>query len=308
MLDLETMRTFTKVVECNSFSKAARILYKTPAAISYRIKSLENDLGTQLFERTTRTVTLTLAGQHLYERCCQWLVWIATMPEELQQISDGVERRINITINNLLYDADTVTDLLVYLKAKYPFTHFNFTRQVYMGVWDSLLHGDYHLAIGATGSESLDNMVNIHPFGEISWFFVVAKNHPLAQIGGKLSNDLLRNYPAINVEDTSTHMTKRVAWLLPGQTEIIVPNLKTKLACHLKGFGIGFLPKMLCQPYIEKGELVRCDVINERKPSQLSLAWKKSHMGKVMNEIVGLFRHNHPIANAFLKNIDKRVS
>lgn len=74
MLDTETMRTFIKVVESNSFSKAAKLLYKTPAAISYRIKSLEADLNTQLFERTTRTVTLTLAGQHLYEQCSQWLL------------------------------------------------------------------------------------------------------------------------------------------------------------------------------------------------------------------------------------------
>ncbi|MDF7666936.1 HTH-type transcriptional activator AllS [Orbaceae bacterium ESL0727] len=308
MLDLETMRTFTIVVECNSFSKAAALLYKTPAAISYRIKSLEDDLGIQLFERTTRSVVLTLAGEHLYDRCCQWLAWLTTVPDELQQINDGVERRINITINNLLFDADAVAEFLVYLKAKYPFTQFNLTRQVYMGVWDSLLHSDCHLAIGATGSESLDNMINVHPLGEIEWLFVIAKHHPLAKIEGKLSNDVLRGYPAINVEDTSTHITKRVAWLLPGQVEITVPNLRTKLACHLKGLGIGFLPKKLCQSYIEKGDLIRCDVFNERKPSQLSLAWKKAHMGKVMNEIVHLFQTNHPIANAFLKNIDKRVN
>ncbi len=308
MLDIETMRTFTKVVECNSFSKAAKLLFKTPAAISYRIKSLEASLGTQLFERTTRTVSLTLAGQHLYEKCCQWLVWLTTMPEELQQISDGVERRINITINNLLFDADAVADLLIYLKARFPFTHFNLTRQVYMGVWDSLLHGEFHMAIGATGWESLDNMINIHPFGEISWDFVVGKNHPLTQVNGKLSNEILRNYPAINVEDTSTHMTKRVAWLLPGQTEIIVPSLETKLACHLNGLGIGFLPKTIAKPYIEQGKLVKCDVINKRKPSQLSLAWKKANMGKVMNEIVSLFRNNHAISNKFLKNIDKKIN
>lgn len=308
MLDVETMRTFTKVVECNSFSKAAKLLYKTPAAISYRIKSLEDSLGTQLFERTTRTVSLTVAGQHLYERCCQWLAWLTTMPEELQQISDGVERRINIAINNLLFDPDAVADLLVHFKERFPFTQFNLTRQVYMGVWDSLLHGEFHMAIGATGWESLDNMINIYPFGEVSWEFVVAKNHPLTRINGKLSNDVLRNYPAINVEDTSTHMTKRIAWLLPGQTEIIVPSLKTKVACHLNGLGIGFIPKTICQPYIDKGELTKCDVVNERKPSQLSLAWKKANMGKVMNEIVGLFRNHHPITHPFLKNIDKKIS
>ncbi|MFQ1042021.1 HTH-type transcriptional activator AllS [Gilliamella sp. CG16] len=306
MLDTETMRTFTKVVECNSFSKAAKLLYKTPAAISYRIKSLEAELNTQLFERTTRTVSLTLAGQHLYEHCSQWLLWLNSMPEELQQIRDGVERRVNLTINNLLYDSDAITELLDYLLEKYPFTHFTINRQVYMGVWDSLLYGECHLAIGATGTESLDNMINIFPLGEITWAFVAAKHHPITRIDTPLSNDALRKYPAINVEDTSIHMNKRVAWLLPSQTEIIVPDISTKLACHLKGLGIGFLPRSLCQPYLDTGELIECKVINERKPSPLSLAWKKSNMGKVMNEIVNLFKYHHPIALRFLKNIDKK--
>lgn len=304
MLDTETMRTFTKVVECNSFSKAAKLLYKTPAAISYRIKSLETDLNTQLFERTTRSVSLTLAGQHLYEHCSQWLLWLSTMPDELQQIRDGVERKVNVTINNLLYDVEAVTELLAHLKEKFPFTNFNFTRQVYMGVWDSLLHGECHLAIGATGTESLDNMINIFPLGEVSWIFVAAKNHPVTQIEGPLSNESLRKFPAINVEDTSVHMNKRVAWLLPSQSEIIVPNISTKLACHLKGLGIGFLPKSICQPYLDSGDLIACQVVNERKPSPLSLAWKKAHMGKVMSEIVNLFKFHHPLANNFLKNID----
>lgn len=306
MLDTETMRTFTKVVECNSFSKAAKLLYKTPAAISYRIKSLETDLNTQLFERTTRSVSLTLAGQHLYEHCSQWLLWLSTMPDELQQIRDGVERKVNVTINNLLYDVEAVTELLAHLKEKFPFTNFNFTRQVYMGVWDSLLHGECHLAIGATGTESLDNMINIFPLGEVSWIFVAAKNHPVTQIEGPLSNESLRKFPAINVEDTSVHMNKRVAWLLPSQSEIIVPNISTKLACHLKGLGIGFLPKSICQPYLDSGDLIACQVANERKPSPLSLAWKKAHMGKVMSEIVNLFKFHHPLANNFLKNIDKK--
>ncbi len=304
MLDTETMRTFTKVAECKSFSKAAKLLFKTPAAISYRIKSLETDLNTQLFERTTRTVSLTLAGQHLYEHCSQWLLWLTTMPEELHQIRDGVERKINLTINNLLYDVDAVTDLLSYLQEKFPFTNFTFNRQVYMGVWDSLLHGECHLAIGATGTESLDNMINIFPLGEINWVFVAAKNHPITHLEGPLSNETLRKYPAINIEDTSVHMNKRVAWLLPSQSEIIVPNITTKLSCHLKGLGIGFLPRSVCQKYLDSGDLIECQVINERKPSPLSLAWKKSHMGKVMSEIVNLFKFHHPLASSFLKNID----
>jgi Transcriptional regulator len=49
MLDQETIRTFIRVAETESFSRAASSLHKTPAAISYRIKTLEEQVGTQLF-------------------------------------------------------------------------------------------------------------------------------------------------------------------------------------------------------------------------------------------------------------------
>ncbi len=65
MFDPETLRTFIAVAETGSFSKAAERLCKTTATISYRIKLLEENTGVALFFRTTRSVTLTAAGEHL---------------------------------------------------------------------------------------------------------------------------------------------------------------------------------------------------------------------------------------------------
>lgn len=57
-----------------------------------------------LFFRTTRSVTLTAAGEHLLCQARDWLSWLESMPSELQQVNDGVERPVNIVINNLLYN------------------------------------------------------------------------------------------------------------------------------------------------------------------------------------------------------------
>ena len=289
MLDQDTIRTFINVAESNSFSKTAETLFKTPAAISYRIKMLEEDVGTQLFLRTTRTVQLTPAGVHLLEQCRQWLAWMDGMPGELQQINQGVERQVNIVINNLLYSPEAIACLLAYLNKKFPLTQFLISRQVYMGVWDTLLHDGFQLAIGATGSESLANEVRLLKLGDISWQCVVTPQHPLASHIGALHEDQLRAYPAINVEDTSRNLTKRIAWLLPGQNEIKVPDLRSKLECHLQGLGVGFLPQKICQKYLDSGQLVPLEVGNERQPSPLSLAWK-ADAGKAVKEIVSLFR------------------
>ncbi|MCS3409732.1 HTH-type transcriptional activator AllS [Serratia sp. AKBS12] len=303
MLDQETIRTFIKVAESSSFSKAAETLFKTPAAISYRIKMLEENVGTQLFLRTTRTVQLTPAGVHLLERFRQWLAWFDAMPGELQQINHGVERQVNIVINNLLYSPTAVAQLLTHLHQRFPLTQFLLSRQVYMGVWDTLLNEGFQLAIGATGYESLANHVSILELGGVSWRFVVTPQHPLASTTGVLDEDRLRAYPAINVEDTSHNLTKRIAWLLPGQKEIKVPDLRSKLECHLQGLGVGFLPLSLCQPYLQSGQLIAREMVNQRQPSPLSLAWH-NHSGSAVAETVALFTNKAPCIAQFLKNID----
>ncbi|AHG19371.1 transcriptional regulator [Chania multitudinisentens RB-25] len=304
MLDHETIRSFIKVAECQSFSRAAELLHKTTATISYRIKTLEESIGTQLFIRTTRSVSLTPAGHYLMERCRQWHNWLDSMPNELRQINDGVEHQVNIVINNLLYSPVAVARLLAYLQERFPFTQFHISRQVYMGVWDALLNEDCHLAIGAAGNESLENTINVLPLGKIDWVFAIAPHHPLAKAAESLQEDQLRPYPAINVEDTARHLAKRIAWLLPGQHEIKVPDLHTKLECHLRGVGIGFLPRTLCQPYLDSGELLQKWPQHSRHPSSLSLAWSSHHGGEVVKNIIALFQNHDPLIQEFMLSLD----
>src|SRR4051794_37414376 len=63
MQDLNELQIFTSVVQEMSFSRAAGALEISKAAVSRAIASLERRLATRLFERTTRRVRLTEAGE-----------------------------------------------------------------------------------------------------------------------------------------------------------------------------------------------------------------------------------------------------
>ncbi len=301
MFDPETLRTFIAVAETGSFSKAAERLCKTTATISYRIKLLEENTGVALFFRTTRSVTLTAAGEHLLSQARDWLSWLESMPSELQQVNDGVERQVNIVINNLLYNPQAVAQLLAWLNERYPFSQFHISRQIYMGVWDSLLYEGFSLAIGVTGTEALANTFSLDPLGSVQWRFVMAADHPLSNVEEPLTEAQLRRFPAVNIEDSARTLTKRVAWRLPGQKEIIVPDMETKIAAHLAGVGIGFLPKSLCQSMIDNQQLVSRVIPTMRPPSPLSLAWRKFGSGKAVEDIVTLFTQRRPEISGFLE-------
>lgn len=62
------IRVFAQVVAAGSFSAAARQLDVAPSSVSRHINDLEEDLGARLFQRTTRKLSLTEAGQLFHER------------------------------------------------------------------------------------------------------------------------------------------------------------------------------------------------------------------------------------------------
>ncbi|TZG32372.1 LysR family transcriptional regulator [Agrobacterium sp. B1(2019)] len=62
------MAAFVRTVEAGSFTAAARHLSTTPSAVSKSVARLERRIGTRLFLRSTRTLTLTQDGQLFFER------------------------------------------------------------------------------------------------------------------------------------------------------------------------------------------------------------------------------------------------
>jgi len=77
MDQINSLTLFVRAAQNRSFSVAARQLGISPSALSKSVQRLEERLGTRLFNRTTRRITLTEDGAEFYERCRQILDEIA---------------------------------------------------------------------------------------------------------------------------------------------------------------------------------------------------------------------------------------
>jgi LysR family transcriptional regulator for bpeEF and oprC len=70
---LKAMQAFVRIVEANSYTKAAETLDLPRAALTATIKKLEAFLGTQLLQRTTRRLSLTPDGADYFRKCLEIL-------------------------------------------------------------------------------------------------------------------------------------------------------------------------------------------------------------------------------------------
>jgi DNA-binding transcriptional LysR family regulator len=95
-LELRHLRAFVAVAEELHFTRAARRLHLAQQALSAQIRQLEDELGTQLFERTTRSVELTEAGRTLLAHAVPILASISAAWEQTAQTGAGEIGRLAV--------------------------------------------------------------------------------------------------------------------------------------------------------------------------------------------------------------------
>jgi len=65
LLENDVLRTFVSIAETGSFARAAKVVFRTPSAVSMQIRKLEDTLGRPVFVRDGRSVRLTSEGEAL---------------------------------------------------------------------------------------------------------------------------------------------------------------------------------------------------------------------------------------------------
>ena len=106
-MDLKQLQYFVACAQSGSFSDAAKILYSTQSSVSKVIKTLENTLGIQLFDRLPRGIRLTVQGQKVYHYVCK----ITNEIDVLENMAaHGMTKWIRISLNPSSWFANQFVD------------------------------------------------------------------------------------------------------------------------------------------------------------------------------------------------------
>ncbi len=97
MDDFTRIRTFIRVVEAGSFSAAARDVSST-SSVARQVKSLEDELGVRLLNRSTRSLSLTDAGRRFYDRVTAIAHELNSAKFEAQSFKDEVKGPLRVSL------------------------------------------------------------------------------------------------------------------------------------------------------------------------------------------------------------------
>ena len=95
-LKLEDLQQFLAIADAESLTVAAEHLKTNTSTLSRRLKKLENNLGTRLFDRTTRSLHITENGRLFYQHCQSTLDNLEKFSQKIHSSQEALEGRINI--------------------------------------------------------------------------------------------------------------------------------------------------------------------------------------------------------------------
>ena len=188
-MELRQIRYFVTVAKTLNFSEASKSLFITQGTLSQQIKQLEDELGCQLFERSSHNVSLTEAGAEMLPLALETL---KTSSECFQRISDlkkGVSGTLNIglttSFRGILNNA-----LKVYLK-EYPNVKLQI---VYQNIGDLMkMLGEHEIDFFlAFKSAVLFEEIDTDPIVESELCAVMSKDNPLSDRNSLTLKELQR--------------------------------------------------------------------------------------------------------------------
>lgn len=252
-MNLRFLEAFYWIARLGSFSAAAARLHATPAAISERIRTLEEDLGVRVFERDSRRVALTPQGQRLLPYAEQMLQLRDAMKKSVQD--DGGQTGI-ISLGVMESVVHTwLPDVLRELTDVYPGITVELYSDSTPRLKEALKSDDLDLAILAEEVEG-ERFESV-PLAQDPMVWVAHPDIAAQATDAKSFETLLTHHPVMTfVKDTPAYRdVRRALSQVIGVRINPFSSIAAINAVLLGGYGIAAMPTMVVRTSLGEGKL-----------------------------------------------------
>ncbi len=271
-MEIRTLRYFLEIAREENMSRAAKRLHVSQPTLSRAMKELEEELGQQLFTRSSYSIHLTDEGMLLRRRTEDLIEMADKIKDEFSTLGDTVKGDVHIGCAEsclVKYLARAVKRL----SAQYPLIRYNIVSGDTEQVSEKLMNGLYDFAFIVEPPDlSKYNYIEV-PENDL-WGVIMPRDHPLAEKENINAEDLLpytiftsRQSVAADLPRWGSNITDKLKLLATF-------NLSNNAAVFVReGLGLALTFEHLVDTSVESGIIFR--PLYPRLETKMYLIWKK---------------------------------
>ena len=238
------LRAFVTVGELQSFAAAAKALHLSQPALSRRISHLEDLLGVRLFDRTTRSVGLTLLGGRFLG---EMRGLVEDLDRSVLSLRDAADLEAGDVTIGCVFSAvhHFLPPVIRAFREKHPQVLVRIIEEGADEVLASVKHGEADLAVNYIGMQ--DPEIEFAPLLKEPYVLACPANHPLARRRSVRWEELAQQ-PLARVSHASRNrlfIDQTLAELPPlPRPTIEVRHVSTLIGLVESGLGLAVVPKL----------------------------------------------------------------
>lgn len=289
-MNTQQLNAFVQVADNLSFVRAAEALHLSQPAVTHQITSLENELGTQLFERTKRTVRLTSAGVYFYEDAQELLHRSSFAKYKLQNYVSARITHLNIGCGS--FDLAVLTRLLRAFSEQVPQVHPTLRTLPHNSLVNRFYYDEIDVLFRYVNELPLKDTVRYVPLGQTPVCVGVPESWPEA---GQASFGMheLTKYPIVSCNELPPDLKaiQEMASQKMNYAQVYycksIPDADVLVAS-----GLGY---MLCPGFYRPTQPgIRLVPVRDVKPLQFGLFCKAEHARDDVKRFVRIAQENFP--------------
>ncbi|MED1203029.1 LysR family transcriptional regulator [Heyndrickxia acidicola] len=290
-MDIRQLGYFIEVAAQMSFSKAAEQLNISQPSLSKMVKNLEDELGTVLFDRTTKKMELTDAGKVVIVQAKEIMKLIRNLSSDLSDVMEIKKGSIKIGIPPVigsLFFPKLVSDF----QMLYPKIEVELVEKGAKKIEKFVEEGIVDVGVALLPVD--ESLFEIYPFASRELKLIVHPEHPLANLNQVSLVDLKNESFILMREDFALHDRISEACIQSGfeptisfessQWDFISEMVANRL-------GVAIFPDTLCEK-LDSKRIKAVSIVNPGIPWNLALIWRKNkYLSYVSKEFIHFFRN-----------------
>jgi len=290
-MDTKILHYFLAVAEHRNFTEAAKHLYITQSALSHLIADLEKELDAKLFIRTTRSVSLTPAGEILQANARNLLNQFDSILGQIHEAESGVFGVLKIGYLTAPF-RKILPDMIVRFKQTRPGIKIQYEHQNLSELHESLTHGMIDIAFTMSFDIDTTNGIVWNPLQHDGMCLALRKEHPMNE-NSQIDFMTLANEPFVILdepENLSFYNLMLKACASRGFIPKIVKHSPTVESVFMDveaGFGVAIIPSSIATGY--PSDLAFIELVGADTVFTDVIAWRKENLNPCIPLFVQFF-------------------